>query len=225
MTLIIKRFESLFKLNTWKGNLKMVIWDGKNLKIGRRHGKVLIKNKKLKYNYSRGNVVVILEKNLSLRDVVERKIVELMDKRGYWSGDEEADSEWSFFEGKDCLEISLGNFDIPSKEGFDYHKEVSGFDCDKVTKYSAVDCTREEHTINFEADGVLGKLKILFSEINYSYFHEAKNGKKYNISCFAVLEFKKESDKRSSVDIMKFISEVVSAEITIWETYRQNCFF
>jgi len=169
--------------------------------------------------------VVLKIDNEVFREFLEGNLLKEMKKRGYWVKGEEPVSSWNKYEGNDILEINLKKTLFTDKNDYFKHIEVLKKCAVSVKYYNAEDCSRYQFNIPIYLRGKIhGYLKLLFSDINYSYYHKAEEGKLYSMDAFAFIDFnavKNQADINSIVGIMP---EIKNLESEVWKTYLENDF-
>ncbi len=144
-----------------------------------------------------------------------------MKKRGYWLKGEEPISSWNKYEGKDILEVTLKKTIFKDQNEYMKHIEVLKKCAVSVKYYEADDCSRYQFKIPIYLDNkVHGYLKLLFSDINYSYFHKEEDGKLYSMDAFAFIDFCSVNSKSSRAE--NILPDIKDLESEVWKTYLEN---
>ena len=165
--------------------------------------------------------MVLKINNERLRSFLEGSLLVEMKKRGYWLKGEEPIYSWNKYEGKDILEVTLKKTIFKDQNEYMKHIEVLKKCAVSVKYYEADDCSRYQFKIPIYLDNkVHGYLKLLFSDINYSYFHKEEDGKLYSMDAFAFIDFCSVNSKSSRVE--NIMPDIKVLESEVWKTYLEN---
>jgi hypothetical protein len=164
--------------------------------------------------------MIRLLKELDLKNKIEDQLFKEMSKRGYW-GEDEPFMDWGYYDDKDIVEIDLNKVQFDSKEEYEGH--VKSLDDSSASKmeYRAHDCSRNQYDLNFESKaGVSGFLRIIFSELEYSYHQKAKGGPYYQCSSFSFINFTHDLilELKNKPNLLFEIIEDI--EKAIWKAYN-----
>ncbi|MDC0255874.1 hypothetical protein OAK75_13315 [Bacteriovoracales bacterium] len=166
--------------------------------------------------------MIKLLKELDLKHKIEEQLYKEMSKRGYWKG-KEPFMDWGYYDDKDIVEIDLNEIYFKSKE--EYHDHLKSLDDSPAIKleYKAHDCTRNQFDLNFESQkGVSGFLRIIFSELAYSYHREEREGPYFQCSSFSFINFTHDLiiELKNKPKLLGGI--IKDIEKAIWKTYNDQ---
>lgn len=166
--------------------------------------------------------MVKLLKELDLKNKIEEELYSEMAKRGYWK-DKEPFMDWGYYDDKDIVEIDLNEFYFKNRNEYEGHlKSLDETACTKL-EYKAHDCTRNQFDLNFESkNGVSGFLRIIFSELAYSYHRKEKEGPYYQCSSFSFINFTHDLIIKLKNEPKLLADTIKDIEDAIWKAYNDQ---